>query len=183
MNNQEEIWKPIEGFNGDYEINPIGVVRKLEKRSIINGTTFNRKARIIQPRTSVDGYHSVTLFKNDKAVGKRISRLVAETFIPNPNNLPSVNHIDGVKSNNSIGNLEWVTVKENTIHAFKHNLRNNKAENNPHAKLKDDDIQKIFDSHKQGISNILIAEIYGVTPSTISGILCRKFWKTVNITL
>ena len=65
------------------------------------------------------GYHEVIL--NGKQY--RVHRLVAETFIPNPNNLPCVNHIDGNKQNNSVENLEWVTYSENTIHSFKTGLQ------------------------------------------------------------
>lgn len=76
---------------------------------------------------SKDGYLKVNLYKDGKGSSKRIHRLVAEAFIPNPDNKPDVNHKDGNKHNNNVENLEWVTKSENMIHAYETGL------NKPHA--------------------------------------------------
>lgn len=88
------------------------------------GNIFNIKLnRHIIPNTSYKGYVSVTLNNNGLKKYFKVHRLVAMTFIPNPENKPQVNHIDGNKSNNSVYNLEWVTNSENVKHAVKTGLR------------------------------------------------------------
>ena len=69
-----------------------------------------------------DGYHKVDLYSNGKRTSVRVHRLVAEAFIPNPNELPQINHIDGNKENNNINNLEWVNNSQNMIHAYRTGL-------------------------------------------------------------
>ena len=83
--------------------------------------------KIIKHYISEYGYHNVYLYKDGKKKGKRVNRLVAIAFIPNPLNKPQVNHIDGDKDNNNVWNLEWVTNKENSIHAGKTGLYGNGA--------------------------------------------------------
>jgi hypothetical protein len=94
-----EMWKDISGYEGKYQVSTWGRVRS------ING--------ILKPYVNSKGYEKVGLMKNGKSNKHRVSRLVAEAFIPNPYNLPQVDHIDGNKRNNSITNLEWVTGNEN----------------------------------------------------------------------
>ena len=69
-----------------------------------------------------DGYHKVDLYSNGKRTSVRVHRLVAEAFIPNPNELPQINHIDGNKENNNVKNLEWVNNSQNMIHAYRTGL-------------------------------------------------------------
>lgn len=93
-------WKNIEGFER-YEVSTEGKVK-------------NRKTgRLLKPGTDTYGYLRVILSVNGKAVGKSVHRLVAESFIPNPERKTQVNHIDEDKTNNNINNLEWMTSKEN----------------------------------------------------------------------
>lgn len=68
------------------------------------------------------GYYQCNFYKNGKKKYVRVHRIIAETFIPNPNNLPQVNHIDGDKTNNNVSNLEWCDNRTNTVHAFENNL-------------------------------------------------------------
>lgn len=102
-----EIWKNIEGYNGKYQVSSWGKIRNAE-----TGT-------ILKPYRNSKGYLKVGLHVKGKRipVKHRVNRLVAQAFIPNPNNLPQVNHKDGNKENNSFTNLEWVTNEENYIHA------------------------------------------------------------------
>jgi hypothetical protein len=107
-----EIWKPIDKFKDLYEISSIGRVR-----------SNSRKARILKPGSNKQGYRQVSLGKDWKFNTFRINRLVAIAFIPNPDNKPQVNHINGIKWDDRVENLEWVTAKENSIHAFKIGLK------------------------------------------------------------
>ena len=86
---------------------------------------------ILKTNKNKKGYLYVVLSKNGKSKIVRIHRLVAQTFIPNLQNKPQVNHIDGIKSNNVVSNLEWCTNSENQKHAFKLGLQNNHGNNNP----------------------------------------------------
>lgn len=102
----KEEWKDIEGFEGLYKISNMGKV-------------FSYKtSKELKPILQQTGYYHVTLCKNKKTFQRRLHRLVAQNFIPNPNKKPDVNHIDMNKSNNIISNLEWVTHEENNKKMF-----------------------------------------------------------------
>ena len=107
----EEIWKDIKGYEGDYQISNLG---RVKSRKLQFG--YVPKEIILKPVSTVWGYFRVGLTKNKKIKNFFIHRLVAETFIPNPDptNKIYVNHIDSDKSNNASNNLEWVTAKENS---------------------------------------------------------------------
>lgn len=107
----EEIWKDIEGYEGVYQVSNLGRVKRFETGRILKGVKNEY------------GYLLANLSKNNIRSTKRIHRLVAEAFIPNPQNKPEVNHIDENKLNNDITNLEWVTSKEN----LNHGTRNERA--------------------------------------------------------
>ena len=102
-------WKTIPGYE-NYDVSDEGEVR--------NGKT----GRILKSSYSNGGYKKVNLRSNNVVANAKIHRLVAENFIPNPDGLPQVNHIDGDKNNNRIENLEWCTRGENMRHAAEHHL-------------------------------------------------------------
>lgn len=113
----EEIWKDIPGYEGLYQISNKQMVKSLSRKEF-GGRNRIRGERILKPRTDRGGYLHVALSKNGETKNLSIHRLVAIAFIPNPDNKLCVNHIDGVKKNNSIDNLEWCTHSENTKHMF-----------------------------------------------------------------
>ena len=116
-----EIWKDISGFEGMYKISNLGNIK-----------SFKRKiTKILKHATDTAGYKYVCLSGKNYS----IHRLVACYFIPNPENKPEVNHKDGDKANYSIDNLDWNTVSENQIHAYKTGLQKRKPHGeNPKAK-------------------------------------------------
>ena len=94
-----------------------------------DGTVHNKKEHIISRWKDNVGYLQVKLSKEGKWYYKRVHRLVAEAFIPNPHNLKQVNHIDGDKTNNEVSNLEWIDNKNNTQHGYDNNLYHSKHRN------------------------------------------------------
>ncbi len=122
-----EIWKDIVGYEGLYQVSNLGRVKSFD-RYVRNGTSNKniKRGKILSPCVNPKcGYMQVNLIKDKNKKIKTIHRLVAEAFIPNLENKPCVNHIDGNKQNNKIDNLEWVTHSENTIHAIKMGLKIN----------------------------------------------------------
>ena len=100
-----EKWRPIEGYEGLYEVSNYGDVKSMD---------YNHTGKEKILRTQINrGYVQVALTTNNKQKRFYVHRLVAQAFIPNPDNLPQVNHKDEVKTNNSVDNLEWCTVKYN----------------------------------------------------------------------
>lgn len=107
-----EVWKPIEGYEGRYEVSNSGLVRSLN---------YHRtgKVKILKTHTDRYGYVCVELPKeNNRRKHLTVHRLVAQAFVPNPKEKPEVNHKDGDKQNNCFSNLEWVTMAENQRHAW-----------------------------------------------------------------
>ena len=96
-----EEWRAVPGYEGLYEVSNIGNVRNVRRNTLLRLTKTN------------NGYIRVGLCKNGIKTGFQVHRLVAQAFIPNPNNLPQVNHLDENKTNNNVDNLEWCTAKYN----------------------------------------------------------------------
>jgi HNH endonuclease/NUMOD4 motif len=120
-----ETWKTILGHEG-YEISSTGIVKAKQRQVVYkDGRVGNFSELIMKPMLTKKGYHKVHLSSNEKEgyrTSKLVHRLVAEMFIPNPNNKGQVNHKDGNKLNNHADNLEWVTNQENHEHKLENNL-------------------------------------------------------------
>lgn len=125
----------ISGIKTNYKVSENGEVFRCKK----DGSLKELKHHIDR-----DGYHHVTIYVNGTPKYSVVSRLVAIAFIPNPENKPEVNHIDGNKDNNNVSNLEWNTTKENIHHAWRTNLaKAKKGENHPNSIYKESDIRKV----------------------------------------
>lgn len=118
-----EVWKPVPGYDGLYEISNHGKVKSLERKMPYQNSFRAVPERILKTNIINGGYVQVTLQKGRRRKSLLVHRLVAESFIQNPQNLPQVNHIDGNKLNNRSDNLEWCTAKENISHALENRLR------------------------------------------------------------
>lgn len=156
-----EIWKPICGYEGIYDVSNYGNVRSVDRIDFagrhLKGKLFSTKAK--------ESYITCVLTKCGKHRTFRIHQLVAEAFIPNPEGKPCVNHKDGNKQNNHVENLEWCTHSENNVHAFKTGLQKAKR------KLDDQAIESILDA-KGKVSCTTLAKFHGVSFQLI----CR-IWK------
>lgn len=107
-----EEWKNIKGYEGLYQISNLGRVKSLKLKS-------TNRDLIMSLGNSTNGYLQIILCKDNKHKAYRIHRLVAQAFIPNPNNFPCVNHIDEDKTNNNVNNLEWCTISYNNTYGTK----------------------------------------------------------------
>ena len=158
-NCMSEIWKDIQGYEGLYMVSCYGRIKSVERYvSIYKCNKRKVKPRIIKQSKDTKGYKTVTLQKDGKCHRRRVHRLVAQAFLENPDNLECVNHKNGNKEDNRLGNLEWCTYSENIIHAYKNKL-NNRAR--PVECLLDGKVIKRYesarDAEKDGFSNQLIA--------------------------
>lgn len=157
----EETFLPVVGYEGLYEVSNLGNVRTLRTNRLMTSAMNGKK----------HGYRTVGLCKNGVSKSTGVHRLVAKAFIPNPNNYPQVNHIDGVPSNNRADNLEWVTAQQNIKHAFvKLGVISGKT------KLKPADIVDIRKRHAAGEKQTAIARDYGVTKNTIWRVVHNYIW-------
>ena len=164
-----EVWKPIKNYENLYEISNYGRVKSL------------RSGKILKKRLTYDGYVRVTLTYNQQAKDFRVHRLVAEHFIPNPDNKETVNHIDGNKENNHVSNLEWATRSEQLIHSYQLGLKQAQiGTSNCQSKLSEDDVRTIRNLHNEGISYSKLAKQFKVHKTTIANVVKRRAYKNVQ---
>lgn len=117
----KENWKDIKGFEGLYQVSDLGNIKSLGNGSSTDSRT--KQVRILKLQLKKTGYLQVKLCKEGRSFYKRPHRLVSEAFIYNPENKKEVNHINGIKNDNRVENLEWCTSSENQIHSFKNGLQ------------------------------------------------------------
>lgn len=108
------VWKSIKGFEGFYEVSNTGEVKALERLVENNGSPQHKHEKILK-QGGTGRYKMVSLCKDGKVYPRTVHRLVAEAFIPNPDNKPNVDHIDTNPLNNNVDNLRWVTQSENGL--------------------------------------------------------------------
>lgn len=150
MTNVNEIWRPVKGYENLYEISNLGRVKSLPrlKTSGAAGRILT-KERYLKPCINEKGYYLVVLSKpNEKKRSFNIHRLIMESFIPNPNNLPAINHINGIKTDNSLENLEWCTFGHNNRHAIATGLNTGRGTKIKQICIQTGEVIKIFKSAK-----------------------------------
>lgn len=129
-----EIWKDVESYKGIYKVSNTGKIKSID-RNIKMGSGFGVcKGKTLSDYKDKDGYLVVSLSNKSKYKLSKVHRVVASAFIPNPLNLPQVNHKDGVKTNNHVDNLEWCDGFHNMRHANRTGLVNHKKGDNHHRR-------------------------------------------------
>jgi hypothetical protein len=141
-----EIWKPIKDFP-KYEVSNLGRVKSYMKE----------KPAILAGGFDKDGYHIILLYNEKGRFTKRVHRLVAEAFIPNPEVKAQVNHLNGKKADNKVDNLEWATTSENVKHAFDTGLKTSQFQEGKRPvkqiNLKTNELIRVYESAKATIKD------------------------------
>ena len=154
----------VDGYEGRYKID-------------INGNVWSCKTKRFMSHLLYRGYEKVCLRDGSKSKNTSVARLMANAFIPNPNNYPMINHIDGNKRNNSIENIEWCDASRNNSHAYMIGL--NGGEKHPLSKLKLLQVKAIKQRLANGERAYMLAREYGVTQHAIWSIKHKESWKYV----
>jgi len=180
----KEVWEDVKGFEDTHSVSNTGkifvkdriITRKRSYSGRNSACTYCRKGHILKPTYSADGYLQVSVGNTTY----KVHRWVAQTFLPNPENKPQVNHIDGVKDNNLVSNLEWCTPRENVIHSYKLGLACNKGERHPRSILDENKVKLIREMHSEGTTIRGLALRFGVCYSTIHKVITGKHWEHVK---
>ena len=161
----KEQWKIINSYP-DYQVSTSGRVNSMKH---IN-------CKILKQFKNKGGYYHIGLCENGMRKNIDVHRLVAQTFIPNIDNKPQVNHIDGNKLNNRVDNLEWVTKSENEKHAFKTGLKTQQGISNSNSKLTENEVIIIHGLYLGGMKQSEIAVLFKLTKDNIHKIIHGKTW-------
>ncbi len=183
-----EIWIPVKDFEGLYEVSNLGRLKSLDfyesfYRKDLGKTIFRlKKEKIKYLKPSKAGYILVKLYKDKIETSIRMHRVVALSFIPNPENKPQVNHINGIKHDNRLVNLEWNTQSENMLHAYEKGLNtptSQKGFKNSNCKLDLESILKIRKHKKKYGSAIDFCLELGISKSTYHDIRAGRKWSEI----
>ena len=171
-----EYWVPIPSFQGYYEISNLARVRSVDRVVVkSDGSKVRKTSQLRKVHINADGYLQLILVKDSIICHTSLHIQVACAFIPNPDNLPEVNHKDGDKTNCLPYNLEWGTHLDNMRHAVKNKLRT--YEGKTYKKLSKETILIIFNSLER---TGLLAKKYGVTKSSIQRIKNGKTYSNIT---
>lgn len=174
-----EIWKDVPGYKGIYMVSNLGTV-KSNDHLVLGKNNRLQKGRVLKLTKSYKGYMRVSLSNKGKKFTTGAHRLVALAFIEKIKGKNQVNHINGIKSDNRLENLEWCTNSENQIHAINKGLTSRKTgEENHNSKLSNKDVKKVRVLNSLGWTNKQLANDYGVSDAAMSKILRKKTY--INI--
>lgn len=169
---EREIWKPVAGYERCYSVSTSGNIKRTKAT---NSTTAGRERSFYKNK---GGYLELGLWENNKRVVRKVHRLVAITFLGNPPKGLEVNHKDGIKTNNHVSNLEYVTHSENVKHGYRLGLyKPRNGENHHMAKMKEKDVLKIRELFSGNIcTQSELSQIYKISSQLVHSIVRRKKW-------
>lgn len=180
-----EKWKDILGYENMYQVSNFGRVRSLDRVLIRNdGRKYKYVGKLLKVNIcKTNGSYLVHLYNNTEGrIAFYVHRLVALSFIPNTENKPEVNHIDGNRNNNHVSNLEWTTRQENMDHGFRTGLINNTGINHGNNIYTDNQIKDVKLLLKNTeMTQKEIAEVTGVKKGTVEAIAQGKQWRHINV--
>ena len=184
MGLENEIWKDINGYEGLYQVSNLGRVKSLERRwksgRHSNYSHFHEEKIMSNAIDKSSGYIRISLFKDSKGKSFNTHTLVANAFIPNPENKPTVNHKNSVRHDNRVDNLEWATFSENNLHAVDVGHNNTRGEGNAFAKLTEDSVRKIREMYETGeYEQRPLAKLFSINQATLWRVIHRKSWKHI----
>lgn len=176
----DEIWKPVVGYEGSYEVSDHGRVRSLDRVGPHwRGGTRSISARVLTPSENPRGYLSVHLYKGEKVKVLRVNRLVLMVFVAEPPKGAVGMHLDNNRKNNHLSNLRWGTHAEN-IRQRDDEGRNSYGEAQHCAKFTESQVLEIRALYAAGgVTQEKIATWYGVNRSSVGRIVTRKTWKHI----
>jgi hypothetical protein len=174
-----EIFKDIEGYEGYYQISNLGKVKSLQ-RIVDNHSGFKKvlKEKFLNPNISKTGYYVVSFKKNNIKKTFKLHRLIANSFIAHVKDKKFVNHINGIKTDNRIENLEWCTILENNTHARKIGLINDMGYNHVSSKLTKEQVIFIINS---SLKYKELGFMFNVNFTTIYKVKNRLTYKNVTL--
>lgn len=177
-----EIFKPCFGYEGFIEVSNLGRVKSLSRIvKTKGGSTRTTMPRIMKQPYSPKGYRTVNIMIGGIQKHHRVHRLVMQTFVPNPEDKPEVNHINGIKDDNRLENLEWVTSKENSLHAIRTGLqKTNCGEKVGNSKLTNENVLEILELNGK-VSQGEIAKRFNVCQQTVSAVVRNITWNHLKI--
>lgn len=177
-----ECWKAIDGFEGFYEVSDRGRVRRLARRiAHPAGGTRAWPGRILKLVKAGPGYLQVGLYRDGRGCRRPVHRLVGTAFVQRRPGCAEINHLDGVKTNNTASNLEWTTTSGNALHAFRIGLnRPRQGESHGRSILNDAKVREIRRAHERGESRRSLSMRYGVHKTTVDRIVTRRSWSHVR---
>jgi len=179
----KEEFRDIKDYEGLYQVSNFGRVKSLERMTWNGYGWYLCKEIILKPSDNGIGYFVVRLSKDGIEIGYLVHQLVANAFIPNPENKPEVNHKDGIKSNNFVWNLEWNTSKENCDHKINVLGKNCNGEKQGNHKLKELQVIEILEKWATRKYTMLqLGNEYNVHRITIFDIIHNKTWKHIKRT-
>lgn len=174
MDDSSEEWKPLIGWETVYQVSSLGRVRSIDRVVLTKaGISVPHAGRVLKLYDNGKGHLCATL--GTRSQSKAVSRLVAKTFVPNPDNKPQVNHIDGNTHNNSVRNLEWVTNSENMLHCTRY-LGKKRLEGHNQAKLTTEAVEDMKIVRGFGATYLAISRAFGVSRRAASMAINGKTW-------
>ena len=170
----KEEWRAVVGYEGSYEVSSWGNARSLDRITEVDGVPYKRKGRPLKPGFTSDGYKLVVFCLNGEMKTLHLARLVAKHFIPNPENLEQIDHVDCDKGNNHISNLRWCSRRSNMDFAIQNKRFASLTRGN--RILEWIDVYEIRKKRLEGGRLTEIAVEFGVGAGTISSITNGYNW-------